>query len=366
MKVPFLDLKIQYESIKHEIGPALQKVLETTAFSGGPMVSEFEQNFAHYCQVKHALGVSNGTEAIWIVLKCMDIGYGDEVITVPNTFIATVEAISLAGATPVFIDVDDQTYTMNPALIESAITEKTKAIIPVHLYGQMADMDPIMEVARRHNLKVIEDAAQAQGAKYKGKPAGSLGHAGCFSFYPGKNLGAYGEAGAITTSDDELAQRMDMFRNHGQSKKYYHDIIGWNGRMEGFQGAVLDVKLRHLESWTEGRRRNAELYQECLGDVKEIRLPVQRQGSRHVYHIYAAHTQNRDAVLAAMGEKGIGCGIHYPIPVHLQKAYSHMNLQKGAFPVAEQNAAEEISLPMFAELTEEQIRYTCEQLRQFF
>ena len=187
MKVPFLDLKIQYESIKHEIGPALQKVLETTAFSGGPMVSEFEQNFAHYCQVKHALGVSNGTEAIWIVLKCMDIGYGDEVITVPNTFIATVEAISLAGATPVFIDVDDQTYTMNPALIESAITEKTKAIIPVHLWP-MADMDPIMEVARRHNLKVIEDAAQAQGAKYKGKPAGSLGHAGCFSFYPGKNL----------------------------------------------------------------------------------------------------------------------------------------------------------------------------------
>jgi dTDP-4-amino-4,6-dideoxygalactose transaminase len=253
---------------------------------------------------------------------------------------------------------------MNPERVEQAITPRTKAIIPVHLYGQMADMDPILRIASAHNLKVIEDAAQAQGAMYKDKFAGSVGDVGCFSFYPGKNLGAYGEAGAITTNDDALAEKLRMFRDHGQSRKYYHDIIGWNGRMDGFQGAVLDVKLKHLKQWTNDRRRVAELYRHYLDNVPQLSLPIERETCKHVYHIYAVHVKNRDNLIDNLKEAGVSCAIHYPVPVHRQKAYSHLRLAAGSFPVAEQNAAEELSLPMFPELTEEQVKYVAEQLKK--
>ena len=257
MKVPFLDLKAQYQSIKPEIQSALNQVLENTAFAGGPFVAQFEKEFAAFCGTKHAIGVGSGTDALWAALVAVGAGPGDEVITVPDTFIATAEAISFCGARPVFVDIEETTYNMDPAKLEAAITPKTKAIIPVHLFGQMADMDPIMEIARKRKLYVIEDAAQAHGAEYKGKKAGSVGDVGCFSFYPGKNLGAYGEAGAVVTNNDQLADKMRMFRDHGQPKKYYHDMIGWNARMDGFQGAVLSVKLKHIDAWNDARRKNA-------------------------------------------------------------------------------------------------------------
>ena len=246
MTVPFLDLKAQYQSIREEIATALQQVMDKTAFAGGPFVAKFEEEFANYCQTKYSVGSSSGTSALWLALTGLGAGSGDEVITAVNTFITTAEAISIAGAKPIFIDVKQDTYNMDPVLLEAAITEKTKAIIPVHLYGQIVDMDPVMEIAKKHDLLVIEDACQAHGAKYKGKRAGSIGDAGCFSFYPGKNLGAYGEAGAVVTNNDDLANKIKMFRDHGQNKKYYHSIVGWNGRMDGFQGAVLSVKLKHL------------------------------------------------------------------------------------------------------------------------
>ncbi len=366
VNVPFLDLKAQYAEISLEIGEALQKVLDNTAFAGGPFVSEFERSFAAYCRTEYVIGVGSGTEALWLALLAADVGPGDEVITVPNTFIATTEAISYCGAEPVFVDVDPETYTMDPALVEAAITAKTKAIIPVHLYGQMADMDPIMETARRHNLMVIEDAAQAHGAHYKEKPAGSIGDMGCFSFYPGKNLGAYGEAGAVTTSDAHLAEKINRLRDHGQDRKYYHQVVGWNGRMDGFQGAVLNVKMDHIEKWTEKRREHAELYRSLLGGIDGVTLCREASYARHVYHIYGIWVKDRDALQKALAEKNISCGIHYPVPIHLQEAYSSMNLGKGSFPVAEKCAEEELSLPMFAELSEEQIRYTAEEIRKYY
>ena len=268
MKVPFLDLKAQYNSIKDEIAAGLQQVLDNTAFAGGPFVAAFEKDFAAYCGTKHAVGVGNGTEALWIALIALGVGAGDEVITVPDTFIATAEAISFCGAKPVFVDVDEKTYNMDPAKLEAAITPKTKAVIPVHLFGQMCDMDPIMEIARKHKLFVIEDASQSHGAEYKGKRAGSIGDVGCFSFYPGKNLGAYGEAGAVVTSNDALADKMKMLRDHGSAKKYYHTYLGFNCRMDGFQGAVLSVKLKYIDKWNEARRTNAGLYTQALAGAK--------------------------------------------------------------------------------------------------
>lgn len=355
MNVPFLDLKIQYQSLRDEINAALQEVMDHTAFAGGKYVERFEQSFASFCGTGHAVGVGNGTEALWVALIGLGVKPGDEVITVPNTFIATTEAISFSGATPVFVDVNEDTYNMDPDLLEAAITPKTKAIIPVHLYGQMADMGPIMEIARAHGLSVIEDASQAHGAEYKGKPAGSIGDAGCFSFYPGKNLGAYGEAGAVVTSNDDLAAKMRMFRDHGQAKKYYHDMVGWNARMDGFQGAVLDVKLKHLPAWTEGRRKNAALYNWQLTGIEGISTPVEAAYGKHVYHIYAIRTADSDGMMQALREQGIASGMHYPVPLHLQKAYQFMGHREGDFPVAEKCAAEQLSLPMYAELTEEQI-----------
>ena len=365
MKVPFLDLKIQYESIRDEVASALQQVLDNTAFAGGPFVEKFEKEFASFCQCDFAVGVGSGTAALWIALLSLGIGQGDEVITTPNTFIATAEAISFCGAKPVFVDVDEQTYNMNPELLEDAITPRTKAVIPVHLYGQTANMEPIMEIARKHGLSIIEDACQAHGAEYRGRRAGSMGEAGCFSFYPGKNLGAYGEAGAIVTNNAELAEKMRMFRDHGQPKKYYHSIIGWNARMDGFQGAVLSLKLKHLPTWNDMRRKNAQLYDNLLADVKGVTTCKEADYARHVYHIYAVRTEGRDALIGALAEKNIFCGIHYAVPIHLQEAYKHLGYEKGDFPVAEKCSEELVSLPMFAELSREQLEKVVNEIKNF-
>ncbi|HNY26379.1 MAG TPA: DegT/DnrJ/EryC1/StrS family aminotransferase [Candidatus Sumerlaeota bacterium] len=364
MKVPFLDLKAQYLSIKPEILTALENVLDRTAFAGGPFVEEFEKGFASYCGCKHAIGVGNGTDALWFSLLALGVGPGDEVITVPNTFIATAEAITFCGAKPVFVDVDEATFNMNPKLVEAAITPRTKAIIPVHLYGQTADLDPILEVAARHGLPVVEDACQAHGALYKGRKAGSIGAAGCFSFYPGKNLGAYGEAGAIVTNDDELATKMRVLRDHGQTRKYYHAVAGWNGRMDGFQGAVLSVKLKRIEAWNEARRQHGARYSSLLSGLTEVRTPEVAEWAQPIYHVYALRTHNREQFIQAMAEKEIACAIHYPVPLHLQDAYRSLGYQPGRFPVAEKAAATEVSLPMFPELTDEQIEYVVECIKE--
>ena len=366
MNVPFLDLNAQYKNIKDEIHTAIHEVMENAAFAGGPFVTRFEEEFARFCDCKYVVCVGNGTDALWLSLMALGIGQGAEVITVPNTFIATAEAISLAGATPVFIDIDEKTNNMNPSLLEAAITQKTKAIIPVHLFGQPADMDAIMAIAHQHGLYVIEDACQAHGAEYKGKKAGSMGHTGCFSFYPGKNLGAYGEGGAIATNDDALAASMRMFRDHGQRKKYHHGIIGWNARLDGIQGAVLHVKLQYLQTWNNARRKHAKEYTEGLSDVKEIKVPQEADYARHVYHIYAIRVKDRDKFMTYLSDKGISCGIHYPVPVHLQEAYSFLNKGKGSFPVAEKCAEQYLSLPMFAELTDEQVVYVIEQIKGYY
>jgi len=365
MKVPFLDLKAQYNSLKDEIGIALQEVMHNTAFAGGKYVAQFEQEFADYSQTDFAIAVNSGTSALWLALLAIGVGKGDEVITVPNTFIATAEAISFCGAKPVFVDIDEKTYNMNPELIEAAITERTKAIIPVHLFGQPADMEPILAIAKKHELYVVEDACQAHGAEFKGKRVGSMGDAGCFSFYPGKNLGAYGEGGAVITNNAEIDEKIRMLRDHGQSKKYYHAIIGWNARMDGFQGAVLNVKLKHLAVWNEGRRNNAMLYNKLLKDVEGIITPEEADYARHIYHVYAIRVQNRDQLMDYLKQKEIFCGIHYPIPIHLQQAFQSLGSGEGTFPVAEQCANEFVSLPMFPELADEQIEYTVEQINKF-
>jgi dTDP-4-amino-4,6-dideoxygalactose transaminase len=365
MKVPFLDLQAQYHSIKDEIDDAIQKVLDSCAFAGGPFIEEFERNFSAFCGTGCAVGVSSGTSALWMALLALDVGVGDEVITTANTFIATAEAISYTGAKPVFVDVDNRTYTMNPGLLEAAITSHTKAIIPVHLFGQMTDMDPVMEIANSYGLPVIEDASQAHGAEYKGRRAGSIGILGCFSFYPGKNLGAYGEAGCVVTNSNDLARRIQKLRDHGQSKKYYHDLVGWNARMDGIQGAVLCVKLKYLEGWNESRRRHAELYNELLCGQDQLITPAEASYARHVYHIYALRIPKRDKLMSHLSENDVFCGIHYPIPLHLQKAYQPLGLQKGDYPVSEQCAEEYISLPMFPELAYAQIERVAGLVRKF-
>lgn len=363
MKVPFLDLKAQYASIRDEISSGLQQVLDNTAFAGGPFVAQFEKEFASFCQTDFAIGLGSGTAALWAAIQGLAIGEGDEVITTPNTFIATAEAISFSGAKPVFVDIDEQTYNMNPLLLEDAITPKTKAVIPVHLYGQTADMDPIMEIAKAHGLYVIEDACQAHGAEYKSRRAGSIGDAGCFSFYPGKNLGAYGEAGVVVTNNTRLNEKIRMFRDHGQMKKYYHSMIGWNARMDGFQGAVLSVKLKYLDEWNEARRKNAQLYNNLLANIDAIITPTEAGYAKHVYHLYVIRTQNRDKLLTALAQKDIFCGIHYPVPLHLQDAYSSLGYKKGSFPITEKCADQLLSLPMFPELTSEQIAYVVEKIK---
>jgi dTDP-4-amino-4,6-dideoxygalactose transaminase len=362
MKVPFLNLKAQYDAIAQEVEQSIKEVLGSCAFSGGPFVERFEGEFASFCGAGSAVGVGSGTEALWLALVALGVKAGDEVITAPNSFIATAEAVSLAGAEPVFVDVEEGSFTMDPALLEAAITPRTKVIIPVHLFGQTADMDPILAIARKHGIAVLEDACQAHGAEYKGKRAGSLGDAGCFSFYPGKNLGAYGEAGCVTTSDPKLADRIRMLRDHGQSRKYYHEMVGTNGRMDGIQGAVLSVKLKYLDSWNTARRLHAASYRKLLEGIGSVKAPREMQYARHVYHVYAVRSDARERLIDKLSESGIACGVHYPVPIHLQRAYANRGEGAGSFPVAERCAQQFVSLPMFPELTEEQISYVGREL----
>lgn len=362
MKVPFLNLKAQYDSIAEEVGQSIKEVLSNCAFSGGPYVERFEEEFADFCGSRWAIGVGSGTEALWLALIALGVGPGDEVITVPNSFIATAEAITLCGAKPVFVDIDDASFTLNAALLEQAITPRTKVIIPVHLYGQTADMDPIIAIAERHGVAVLEDACQAHGAEYKGRRAGSLGDAACFSFYPGKNLGAYGEAGCVVTKDEGLAKKIRMLRDHGQSRKYYHEVLGTNGRMDGIQGAVLSVKLKYLNAWNSERRGHASYYHELLADLSGVRVPNEMQYARHVYHVYAVRLPEREKLKQELHNNGIECGVHYPVPIHLQEVYSSRGEGAGTFPAAELCAKQMLSLPMFPELTKGQISYVCEKI----
>ena len=364
MSVPFVDLKQQYAGIRQEIMAAVAKVFDSGQFVLGKEVEAFEDEFAAFCGVQHAVAVNSGTSALHLALLAAGVGPGDEVITVPCTFVATVAAIVYAGATPVFIDVDPVTYTMDTTQIEAALTPQTKALLPVHLYGNPADMDPILEVAGRYGLAVIEDAAQAHGAEYKGRRCGSIGDLGCFSFYPGKNLGAYGEGGIVTTDDSEFVRKIRMLRDWGAEKKYEHVLKGFNYRMEGVQGGILRVKLRYLEQWTEARRAHAASYARILSGAG-LTIPEELPGNRHVYHVYAILTTRRNELMRALNGRGVQTGIHYPYPIHLLPAYSDLNYGAGEFPVSERIAVEELSLPMFAELTEAQIEEVGAAISEF-
>jgi dTDP-4-amino-4,6-dideoxygalactose transaminase len=351
--IPFVDLKAQYVSIKDEVNAAIQGVLDSCEFTLGSEVAKFEQEFAAYCHAKHAIGVNTGTSALHLALLAAGVGPGDEVITIPFTFVATVAAIYYTGAKTVFVDIDPHSFTMDANAVEAAITKQTKAIIPVHLYGQPADMDPILGIARQRGLVVIEDACQAHGAEYKGRRVGSLGHMGCFSFYPGKNLGAYGEGGMVVTDNVEYTRTIRMLRDWGAEKRYQHVLKGYNYRMEGLQGAVLRVKLRHLESWTQARRGIAARYDRLLAK-SGIATPEAMPYARHVYHIYAVRTSHRQAWQEGLQAEDIHTGIHYPIPVHLLPAYADLGYKAGQFPNSERAAKEVLSLPMYGELKEEQ------------
>jgi dTDP-4-amino-4,6-dideoxygalactose transaminase len=360
-KVPFFDLKTQYQSIRPEIDKAIARVLDNCQFVLGSEVAGFEEEFASYCGVAECVALNSGTSALHLALLAAGVGPGDEVITVPFTFVASVAAILYAGARPVLVDVDPHSFTMNPGDIEAAITPRTKAILPVHLYGHPADMDPILEVARRHGLAVIEDAAQAHGAKYKERPVGSLGDIACFSFYPTKNLGAYGEGGAVTTSNAEYARTIRMLRDWGQDRKYHHLLRGFNYRLEGLQGAILRVKLRHLDQWTELRRAAASKYNRLLADCG-IELPREMPWAHHVYHVYTLRTKDRDALQAALQTEGIQTAVHYALPVHLQPAYADLGYSRGAFPQSEKAAEEVLSLPLYPEITDTQIQNVAQAL----
>lgn len=352
--IPYLDLKAQYRSIKPEVDAAVARVLESGQFVLGEEVAAFEREFAAYCGATDAVALNSGTSALHLALLAAGIGPGDEVITVPFTFIATVAAIEYAGARPVLVDIEPRYYTMDPAALEAAMTPRTKAIVPVHLFGQSADMDPILDIAQRHRLAVIEDAAQAHGADYKGRRCGSLAPIACFSFYPGKNLGAYGEGGALVTSDPDVAERVRLLRSWGEARRYEHAMKGFNYRMDGLQGAILRVKLRHLEAWTEARRDRAQRYRAAL-EGGPVTPPQERPGGRHVYHVYGVRVPQRDQWRAHLAAQGVQTGVHYPIPVHLQPSHADLGYAPGAFPVSESVAREILSLPMFPELTNDQI-----------
>ena len=354
IKVPYLDLKAQYRSIKPEIDAAIARVLESGQFVLGAEVAEFEREFAAYCGTTECIALNSGTSALHLALLAAGVGPGDEVITVPFTFVACVAAVCYTGARPVLVDIDPRSFTLNPAAIEAVITPRTKAIMPVHLYGQPADMDPIMEIARRHGLVVIEDAAQAHGAKYKGRPVGSIGDMACFSFYPGKNLGAYGEGGAVTTSHAEYAQTIRMLRDWGQDRKYHHILRGFNYRMEAFQGAILRVKLRHLPQWTEARRTIVGKYNQLLAD-SGVETPKEMPWARHVYHVYTVRSDDRDVLQQALQAAGIQTSIHYPVPAHLQPAYADLGYARGSLPQSERASAEVLSLPLYPEMTDAQL-----------
>jgi dTDP-4-amino-4,6-dideoxygalactose transaminase len=365
MDVPFVDLKTQYQNIKDEINAEIQEVLDTCAYILGPKVAGFEKGFAEMHQVEYCLATSSGTDSLHLALLALDLKAGDEVLVPVNTFFATAEAVSLTGAKPVFVDCEAD-YNIDVNKIEASITDRTKGIIAVHLYGQPAELAPILEIARKHNLWVIEDAAQAHCAEYKKKRAGSIGLIGCFSFYPGKNLGAYGEAGAVTTNDEKLYEKMRKIRDHGSSEKYHHDLIGHNYRMEGIQGAVLSVKLRYIEKWTEQRRANAALYSELLADVPEVIIPREMDSVRHVYHLYVIQVNQRNELQEFLSGQGVSTGLHYPIPLHLQRAYECLGYKKGDFKIAELQMDKILSLPMYPELSPDQVRYVAEKIKEFY
>ncbi|MGA8185682.1 MAG: DegT/DnrJ/EryC1/StrS family aminotransferase [Terriglobia bacterium] len=387
-KVPFLDLNGLHAEIEEDLVAVFRRALKTAGFVGGPEVEQFEKEFAEFCDVDHCVGVNSGTDALRFALIAAGVGSGDAVVTVPNTFIATTEAISQAGAVPRFVDVDPRTYNMDAGRLEDYLANKcfvertggrlfdlatgnvVKAIVPVHLYGQPVDMDPVLELAERYHLAVIEDACQAHGAQYfsrkmkQWRRAGSMGLAAAFSFYPGKNLGACGEGGAVTTNDPEVARKVRMLRDHGQPKKYYHDVEGYNGRLDSIQAGILRIKLRLLAGWNEKRREAAIRYRELLGDQAVI-LPREPEWANAVYHLFVVRTEDRSEAMEFLSEGGVGSGIHYPIPLHLQKAYSHLGYQAGDFPVAEKAAAEIVSLPMFPGITSEQQQIVAARLLEF-
>jgi dTDP-4-amino-4,6-dideoxygalactose transaminase len=348
-----MELQAQYRALENEVLAAIREVAESTAYVLGPKVAAFEDAFADYVGSRFCVGVNSGTSALHLALICAGVRQGDEVITVPMTFVATTWAINYVGARPVFVDVDPVTYTMDLSQVERKITRRTRAILPVHLYGQPADMGPLLEIGRRRGIPVVEDAAQAHGALYAGRGAGTMGLCGCFSFYPGKNLGAYGEAGAVTTDDESIYQRLRSLRDHAQSRRYYHRELGFNYRMDGFQGAVLSVKLKYLDHWTEARRRLAERYREKLAGLPLI-LPGEAPGRRHVWHLFVVLHPQRDRIRGKLDDRGIQTGLHYPVPVHLQEAYDYLKHQAGDFPIAERVARECLSLPLFPEMTDEQ------------
>ncbi|MFN3315525.1 MAG: DegT/DnrJ/EryC1/StrS family aminotransferase [Raineya sp.] len=364
LKIPFLDLKRQYQSIKAEILARFEEVCENTAFSGGKYVEEFEQKFAQYCQTKYALAVNNGTSALHLAMLALGIGQGDEVIVPANTFIATAWGVSYCGATPVFVDCTPDTWEIDANKIEEKITPKTKAIAGVHLYGQPFDIDAVQAICQKHNLFLIEDAAQAHGAYYKGKRIGSFGEMACFSFYPGKNLGAYGEAGGITTNNENYYQHIQSLRNHGSMVRYYHDEIGYNMRMGGLEAVSLSVKLNYLDTWNNRRKEIAKRYQSEIKNPA-IQMQYQPDFADSVYHLFVITTENRNDLLKYLNEKGIFPGLHYPVPCHLQKAYAHLGYQKGDCPNAEYLAEHCLSLPMFAELTEDEVGYIIEALNAY-
>lgn len=365
--IPFVDLKTQYQTLKNEVNEAIAGVLEKTNFILGEPVAEFEENFAKFCDAKYSVGVSSGTDALYLALKALGIGEGDEVIVPANTFVATANAVSQVGATPVLADADFQTFNIDLNKLESKITSKTKAIIPVHLYGRMIDMDKLMFIANKYSLPVIEDACQAHGATWNNKPAGSYGLIGCFSFYPGKNLGAYGDAGAVVTSNELIYEKIKMLRNYGSKIKYHHDIIGYNKRLDTIQAAILNVKLKYLNDWNIKRLHNARLYNEKLKDLKEIITPeITDESNRQVFHLYVIRAKERDELLKYLNDNGVQAGIHYPIPIYALEAYANLNLNKSDFAVTEQLSKEIISLPMFAELTAEQIDEVTSLIRNFY
>jgi dTDP-4-amino-4,6-dideoxygalactose transaminase len=364
MQIPLNDLQAQYRSIKPEVLAAIEDVLEHMHLFLGPQMLAFEQSFAAYCQCRYGIGLSNGTDALTLALRACNIGPGDEVITVANTFIATIEAISLVGAVPVFVDIDPETYTMDWRQLNSVLTDRTRAIIPVHLYGHPVEMGPLMDFAREHGLRVIEDASQAHGAEYQGQRVGSFGDIGCYSLYCSKNLGAYGEAGICVTNDLELAESLRLLRDHGSKIRYQHDVIGVNARMDEIQAAILNVKLAYLDQWNAARQNIAMSYSEQLRELVEV-VPVAKPWAKHVYYVYVVQVQNRDQFRVALAKEGIATGIHYPIPIHLQPACQHYGYTAGMLPVTEAVTQHIVSLPMYPELTEEQVAYIIHAVRKF-
>src|SRR5256885_6237650 len=366
MQVPFLDLKAQHAPLEEELTAAFRTIVRGAAFVGGPEVEAFERDFAAFCHVPGAVGVSSGTDALRFAYLAMGVKPGDEVITVPNSFIATTEALTQAGAAVRFVDVLPDTLLMDPTKIAAAITPRTVGIVPVHLYGTPADMDPIQEIARAHGLWVVEDAAQAQGAVYMGRRAGTMGAMAAFSFYPGKNLGACGEAGAVTSADAGRLEFVRKLREHGQAQKYYHDIEGYNGRLDAFQAAFLRIKLRRLEQWNQARRSLAALYRQRLSEAADVRIVAETPGSRSVYHLFVVRVPQRDRVREFLQSRGIATGLHYPLPLHQQVAYRHLRLGAGAFPVTERAAAEILSLPMYPEMRSDHVEYVSDTLLECF